>query len=307
MRKLSVFIKIGMGFGIITMLGVGVAGFAFWGFKTLQRVTRASELTQEFLLREIDHLKWAAQLEEQVRNNKPIEVQRDPTKCAFGKWYYGESRLLIQSHFPDLVSDLRNLEAPHKRLHETSNVIYKLIQDNKYSEAQSLLSTTVKSELQEVQKNLLNVRNKMTSEIKKYGESSDQIATRFVIIMSGLLLTLIGLSLVIGYFIAKSISEPVQKVIVALQNSARQFISHSEALEQGSVKLLSSSQSQSVSSQETAASVTEIEALAQKNAENSDRVARAAQHAMDKRTHISIHQFWSKYARATSREYRRAL
>lgn len=281
MRNLSLSLKIGLGFGLVTLLGVIVAGYAFWGLKTLQKVSRATELSQEFLLREIDHLKWASQLEDQVRLRKPIQVQRDPTKCAFGKWYYGNSRQMIQSYFPQLASDLQSIEIPHKNLHATSDQIHQLMDSKNYQAAEELLFTEVRSQLQAVQKILLSVRTEMSKEIKKYGESSDQIADEFVLMMNVLLTLLVVMSSVLGYLIVTSISKPIQKVISTLNQTTDMVLSYSKDLQSGSVKLLSSSQSQSVSSEETAASITEIEALAEKNAEHSGNVSNATQLAMD--------------------------
>jgi methyl-accepting chemotaxis protein len=281
MKSISLSLKIGIGFGILTFFGLLVAGYAFWGLKTLQKVTRATELSQEFLMREIDHLNWASALQDQVRLKGSIEVQRDPTQCAFGKWYYSDSRSLIQGYFPQLAENLKSIEFPHQKLHKTADRIHELMESKQHEEAEKILYTEIRQELKAVQKNLLSVRNQMTEEIKKYGQSSEQIANQFVMIVTLLLVLSILFSLVVGYFIAKSISSSIQGVIFELSGASKHVISFSRDLKSGSVKLLNSSQSQAVSSQETAASITEIEAIAEKNAEHSGSVAGATKMAME--------------------------
>ena len=55
------------------------------GMKSLREERK--ELISELKKREQEHINWVKTLENEVLNNKPISVQRDPTKCNFGKWY----------------------------------------------------------------------------------------------------------------------------------------------------------------------------------------------------------------------------
>ena len=47
------------------------------------------EMKDMFSAREQDHIRWLKELEASIHEKRSFTLARDPTKCAFGKWYYG--------------------------------------------------------------------------------------------------------------------------------------------------------------------------------------------------------------------------
>ncbi|NOQ23856.1 MAG: HAMP domain-containing protein [Bacteroidales bacterium] len=68
------------------------------------------------------HLLWAQDVNKLLTDNNITElsVQTDPTKCAFGKWYYGEERKHAEELIPELKTLLNEIEEHHNHLHESA-------------------------------------------------------------------------------------------------------------------------------------------------------------------------------------------
>ncbi|UZP67387.1 methyl-accepting chemotaxis protein [Desulfovibrio mangrovi] len=75
----------------------------------------------------VDHLKWAEKVQLLLSDDTvhTLSVQTDPTLCGFGKWYYGQGRKDAEHLVPQLASVLKDIEAPHKHLHQSAIAIQK--------------------------------------------------------------------------------------------------------------------------------------------------------------------------------------
>ncbi|MGB9671256.1 MAG: CZB domain-containing protein [Halothiobacillaceae bacterium] len=76
------------------------------------------ELSDLLAQRERDHLEWLDALEHSLRHGTPFTKERDPTKCAFGRFYASykprdEALRMIWADF----------DAPHQRIHALANVL----------------------------------------------------------------------------------------------------------------------------------------------------------------------------------------
>jgi chemotaxis signal transduction protein len=65
--------------------------------------------------REQDHVKWLAELESSLREDREFRLATDPHKCAFGQWYYSYT-----SDNTWITGLLRRFEQPHARIHATA-------------------------------------------------------------------------------------------------------------------------------------------------------------------------------------------
>lgn len=80
---------------------------------------------QEFALnltmREIDHRQWLELLRTIVLDASldpgSVSLQTDGHACAFGKWFYSDSRGLLERQMPELRTSFKELEGPHLALH----------------------------------------------------------------------------------------------------------------------------------------------------------------------------------------------
>ena len=126
LRNLTIGKKIALGFSGVLVLFAIVASISFYGFTKLgsnaNDAISKNELIENLTRKEVDHLKWAAAVSDLLTNDQVTElnVQTDPTKCAFGKWYYGQERKHAEQMLPELASILKDIEPCHNALHHSA-------------------------------------------------------------------------------------------------------------------------------------------------------------------------------------------
>lgn len=126
--------KIGTGFGLMLALVALLAGWAVFGLNNVVQnsevVVNGNRLKTSMVQREVDHLKWAAQVNAFLFETEATEltVQTDPHKCALGAWYYGEDRARAETLLPPLAPIFAKLEAPHAALHASAIKIAETMQ-----------------------------------------------------------------------------------------------------------------------------------------------------------------------------------
>lgn len=95
--------------------------------------------------REQDHVLWLQELLGAVNDGRPFILARDPTQCAFGKWYY--------SYKPEdigFASVMCRLELPHRRIHTLADAVLKLAAQGDHVQARELIHRTEQSDLRAV-------------------------------------------------------------------------------------------------------------------------------------------------------------
>ena len=124
-----------LGFKIMTGIGsvlVMLAAVGIWSFVGIDgivnngmEVISGNQLRGELLQREVDHLNWAGKVSAFLNDEHVTElsVQLDHTKCAFGRWFYGEGRQKAEKMLPFLKPALAAIETPHQVLHESAHRI----------------------------------------------------------------------------------------------------------------------------------------------------------------------------------------
>ncbi|MBU1343718.1 MAG: CZB domain-containing protein [Proteobacteria bacterium] len=121
--------KIGTGFGIVLLLLIILGGVSFTGVggivKNASEVIEGTALDGELAQKEVDHLNWIVQVNKLITDDTihQLNVQTDHTQCGLGKWLYGEDRKKAELLVPTLVPLLKDIEAPHKLLHESAILV----------------------------------------------------------------------------------------------------------------------------------------------------------------------------------------
>ncbi len=128
-KGMTVGKRLALGFSVILVLLAVTAILGFLGLAEVKSgmntaITKeaiASELRQ----REIDHLNWAQSVGMLFtdRSKTQLDVQTDPHKCAFGKWYYSEDKASAERLMPGLAPILAKIEESHSKLHESAVAI----------------------------------------------------------------------------------------------------------------------------------------------------------------------------------------
>ncbi|WDP92210.1 MAG: CZB domain-containing protein [Desulfobacter sp.] len=131
-KEMTIGKKIGLGFGIVLVLLIIVGIMSYTGTRGIvgnaEEVIAGNKLDGNLAQKEVDHLNWANKLNALLTDDKitTLQVETDHTKCAFGKWLYGEGRKDAEHLVPSLAPLFKDIEAPHKQLHDTAIAIGKV-------------------------------------------------------------------------------------------------------------------------------------------------------------------------------------
>lgn len=273
MKNFSITKKIALSYLFVMLLSIALIFVSLNGVNILLNLQRINSLSQEFLMREIDHLNWANKLDHEVRAGQNLSIQKDHTKCAFGKWYYGETRLNVEKHFPHLKDKIAAIEEPHKKLHETAQRIHQELSSQNREQALHILESESKIHLTQVQKNLSDVRTELNDELKKYGENTDKISQQvFSALTYGSALMII-LGSLIAFFTTRMVKTTIVQAMDAISQNSQQILSYVDQLFKASQSISSSSVQTAASIETTVASMEELSSMTFKNTENSQVAA----------------------------------
>ncbi len=118
--------KFFVAFGLVIALLILVAYWAINGIGGIvgnaEEVIHGNELRTELEEKHVQHLKWVGDVSKLLTDaeTEHLNVETDPHKCAFGKWYYGEGRKHAEELAPELKPLFDEIEEPHKHLHESA-------------------------------------------------------------------------------------------------------------------------------------------------------------------------------------------
>ena len=118
--------KIGIGFTLVLMLLGVIVGWGYIGVgnivKNAQMVIEGNRLDAAMAQKEVDHLNWAGKVNTLLTNDEihTLDVQTDDHKCAFGKWLYGPERTQAEKLIPSLAPLFKEIEVPHRALHQSA-------------------------------------------------------------------------------------------------------------------------------------------------------------------------------------------
>ncbi|WP_020585411.1 methyl-accepting chemotaxis protein [Desulfobacter curvatus] len=125
-KQLTIGKKISIGFGIVIILLVVLGGLSFTGVggivKNASEVIDGKALDGELAQKEVDHLNWIGEVNKLLtdENVTKLTIQTDHTQCGFGKWLYGKGRKEAEAQVPSLAPLFKEIEEPHRLLHESA-------------------------------------------------------------------------------------------------------------------------------------------------------------------------------------------
>lgn len=116
---------------LIALLLIAILAVALNSTKSIKGIllannkySNAAEHKILMLATEADHLKWVGEIQDLfIDNGKTLDVQLDHTKCALGKFLYGEGGEKLAHSDPKLATLLNEIKGSHKHLHESGQLI----------------------------------------------------------------------------------------------------------------------------------------------------------------------------------------
>ena len=130
MQNMRVGQKIALGFGLLLLLMVGGmvgSNLAIFGIvQDAQQVIDGNARRSQFAEDEVAHLNWARKLDALLTDPAekafdPQKIQTDSAACNLGKWLDDpQGRAEAEKRMPGLASLFKDLELPHKQLHQSA-------------------------------------------------------------------------------------------------------------------------------------------------------------------------------------------
>ncbi|MEJ2663988.1 MAG: methyl-accepting chemotaxis protein, partial [Spirochaetia bacterium] len=127
-NNLKMSTRMYLGFGGILFLLVLLAIIVYTNIRGIAKANQDyityANYDKEMVQKVVDHFKWVVNLEKMfLANLNTTDVQLDYTKCALGKFIYGDEAKKLSESDPKFAELIHNLIEPHKHLHESAVTI----------------------------------------------------------------------------------------------------------------------------------------------------------------------------------------
>ncbi len=261
-----------------------------------------------------DHLSWAHKVKDAFVDNsiKKIDVQFDPTKCAFGTWYYSDEVRALRQAEPEFDRIMAEIEEPHNKLHRSAEEIDRLIRagnrsaaatyymktikvyayevldhidqilvwhDNKVKgmdEARNIYAQSTQPSLKAVQ-DILGEINSVVEKNVMTDEEMLKAATRTRLAVTALSVIAIVTGVFLAYVISRGIITALTRIIGGLDEGANQVAAASHQVSGTSQQLAEGSSEQASSLEEISSSLEEMTAMTRQNAQNANQATTEAE------------------------------
>jgi len=288
--------KISLGFGVTLAILAVVALWSTLGVGAIVQnantVIQGNRLQQEMTQREVDHLNWAKKVMSALCGNELAEltVETDPHRCAFGKWFYGEERVKAEEFLPELKSVFKEIEEPHKQLHESAIAIAGCYGQNganpaeRIRKAREIFNGQTQPALERVQSLLKQVKE---TTAKNVMSDEQMLASARQTKGAVIILSLVGglAGIILAILIVRGIVAALKKIIESLSEGSEQVSSASEQVASASQSLAEGASEQASSLEETSSALEEMSSMTKQNADNAkqaDILSSEASSAADK-------------------------
>jgi len=129
LKNMTIGKMIAAGFGMVLILLTVAGTLNYMGIESVVnnagQIIYSNKLSGFLAQAEVDHLKWVNKVEAFLidDNITELDVEADNHQCSFGKGLYGEFRKNLESSIPGIVPLLKEIEEPHRKLHESATAI----------------------------------------------------------------------------------------------------------------------------------------------------------------------------------------
>ena len=258
---------------LIMALIILAVGFVGWfGISKAGKIATDLALSKMLTQREMDHMVWVLKVGDFQRDETmtKLDVEKDEHKCGFGQWYYSEERKKIEADFPEIVALLKQIEEPHRNLHQSAVALEGLLQKGKESRSEAIqyYRTNTREIVKDVQKILGDIRGKVERELAESGKSAEaNVALSKGMSAAGMGLGFV-IAIVFGLYLSRSITRPINRVVDGLTDASGQVASASSQVASASQNLAEGTSEQASSLEETSASLEELASMTKQNADN---------------------------------------
>jgi methyl-accepting chemotaxis protein len=267
MRQWTIGKRITVGFGLVLAALAVVAVIGVTGVGRIvdnaEGVIAGNRLKADMLQREIDHLNWALRVKDAAVNGgrTSAEIQTDPTKCAYAKWYLSDARRQAEEVIPELTDILQKIDDPHRRLHESAARIL----GGSGEDALAIFGESTAPALAEMRGHLHEVAETITANLMTdEAMLASARTTRAFVLVLGAVALLAGA--ILSFLITRSIVGPLRRIIGGLAAGSQQTAGAAGQVSSASASLADGASRQAAAIEETGASMEEMAARTRQNA-----------------------------------------
>ncbi|MDA8164514.1 MAG: methyl-accepting chemotaxis protein [Desulfobacteraceae bacterium] len=287
LSEMTISGKIYASFGVILLLMITLVIANATGVGNIvgdaQELIARNRLDGLLAEREVDHLNWVAKVHRFLMDPSAtkLDVETDDHKCALGQWLYGDGRKQAEHDLPELAPLLKQLEEPHRKLHESAVDIENARRQAQAGTPQDALAVykqeTVPA-LTQVQDTLHRIRE----EAKAHRISDEAMlaaagTARTLVTVLGVFAILAGG--LAAFLITRAVIRPLRRVSAQMEDGASQVAGAAQQVSEASSSLAEGASAQAAALEESSSSLEEMAAMTRQNAENAtqaDELMRAA-------------------------------
>ncbi|TAL34098.1 MAG: hypothetical protein EPN93_12425 [Spirochaetes bacterium] len=204
--------RLGLNAGSLILLLLIISAASYTGVLTIIRLSDGVADNRDLMMtmkeRELDHLGWVNSVLSAM-NDGSIETARIETdyhKCRLGLWYYSDARTSAQGILPGIASRLDDIEAPHRRLHESVLKIREVIaRGGDAGAARRVFQTETVPSLGLIRENLNGINQTAREKADEAGRMLAQMSGRIKTVIILVSLLALGTGLAAGFLVARSI------------------------------------------------------------------------------------------------------
>ncbi|MEZ5360746.1 MAG: methyl-accepting chemotaxis protein [Candidatus Zixiibacteriota bacterium] len=231
-KDLKIGKKLAFGFGTILIL-FAVASFLNYNNLTTvsdeMQVSREANANKAFSIeKEVDHLNWVIGLREIFLNDdvRSVQVQMDPTQCGLGKWLLSDETKQLAANDPELAQLLKEIEAPHRHLHESAKTIDQLYKNDDVAEAYEVFKKETNNHLSQTKHILSQLKDHFSdqskhAEAEMVGQVNSSITMMTAITIVGIIIGALA-----AYVITRGIARPIGRISDVANEIAMGEINH---------------------------------------------------------------------------------
>jgi len=250
---------------LVAILG----GMAAVKFDNAAESIAKGEVRLKILTAERDHHKWMRSVLADIDSptKAAIDVQTDPTRCGFGKWYYGEGRRQAAELIPAIADQLNALETPHKRLHESVEKLNALLAEGDRAGARKLFFAEVEPLADDLIGRFAAIRQAILEGVSADEELVAELRNDRLI-TTILSLATIVLGLAASLLTARKLMGGLKPAVTTLRRTSDMLAREGAAMAASSEQIAGGATSQAASLEETSATLEEIFSMTRQNADN---------------------------------------
>ncbi len=223
-KDVSLSKKLFLGFGVILILLSVISLLSIISMRSAddstQDIIMSNNVMANLKQKEVDHLDWVSAVKEALlmRSAERLTVETDPHKCGFGKWFYGEGRREAENRFSKLAGSLRDVEEPHKRLHQSVIEIKKDLESKNtvdFHKALTVFQGETMKALKEVRGNIQEMNAVIAGDVKNQEASIRTMIARNTTLIVIISLLAFAMGILLTLLIVRNITRDLTKAVEA--------------------------------------------------------------------------------------------